>query len=312
MAFSNNLKMLRKKAHLKQQELAECLHVSQQTIAKWENGKSEPNITTLKEIASFFNCSVEDVISSEKSPRLAEMSKIVAKDVQSPVMLNFEKMCSTLDEKTLERIYVILYSLRRLQNNPNIYPKDKQYLFARIAEIIGKIELYTDNFQSISEDEQNIELEKYSKNFINSEVEIIKEIVDTITPISEFQQNQKIVIPFYMQPASAGTGTLLFDDVPAEWITVSRNDISLQADLVIKVIGDSMLPKYSDGDKVYVKKSLSILEGDIGVFVLDGESYIKKMGKGELISLNPDFSNIPLNEYSDCRCVGKVIDIVNE
>lgn len=129
---------------------------------------------------------------------------------------------------------------------------------------------------------------------------------------SDDKNSAIIMKPFYLQPASAGTGSYLFDDIPAEWINVERTSISEKADFILQVRGDSMLPKLADDDKVYIQQSSSIMEGEIGVFIMDGESYIKKMGKGELISLNPEYKNIPLNEYTDCRCVGRVIGIATE
>ena len=45
--------------------------------------------------------------------------------------------------------------------------------------------------------------------------------------------------------------------------------------------------------------------GDIGIFRVNDESYVKKLGKTELISLNPDAKNIPLNERAGC--MGKVV-----
>lgn len=46
--------------------------------------------------------------------------------------------------------------------------------------------------------------------------------------------------------------------------------------------------------------------GETGIFLVDNESYVKKLGEGELISLNPKYNNIPLTENS--KCMGKVID----
>ena len=116
-----------------------------------------------------------------------------------------------------------------------------------------------------------------------------------------------IMKPFYIQPASAGTGAYLFDDIPAEWINVTKNSISESSDFIIQVRGDSMLPNFHNNDKVFVKISPSIHEGEIGVFIMDGESYIKQMGRGELVSINPDYDNIKITSFSDCRCVGKVL-----
>ena len=71
-----------------------------------------------------------------------------------------------------------------------------------------------------------------------------------------------------------------------------------------------MQPRFYDSDKVLVKSSESIMEGEIGVFVLNGESYIKKMGKGCLISLNSAYDPIKIGRFDDIHCVGKVIDKV--
>lgn len=49
-----------------------------------------------------------------------------------------------------------------------------------------------------------------------------------------------------------------------------------------------------------------IVIGEIGIFLVNNESYVKKLGNSELISLNPEFPNIPLNETA--KCMGRVID----
>ncbi len=118
------------------------------------------------------------------------------------------------------------------------------------------------------------------------------------------------IIPLYITPASAGTGSWLSDETPVEWITVPRNEKTSNADFILEIRGDSMQPHFFDGDKVLIKKSARITEGEIGVFILNNESYIKKMGRGELISLNPAYEPIKFKEYDDVRCVGKVIDTI--
>ena len=122
------------------------------------------------------------------------------------------------------------------------------------------------------------------------------------------QQTQKtIIIPFYRIPASAGTGSWLSDETPVEYTNVPKTEKTSAADFMLEVRGDSMQPKFSDGDRVLVKNSESIYEGEIGVLILNGESYIKKMGRNELISLNPAYNPIKLTEYDDIRCAGKVL-----
>lgn len=60
--FSEILKTLRKNKQLTQAELSKRLNVSQQTIGAWEVGRSEPSSEGLKEIANFFNVSVDYLI----------------------------------------------------------------------------------------------------------------------------------------------------------------------------------------------------------------------------------------------------------
>ena len=118
----------------------------------------------------------------------------------------------------------------------------------------------------------------------------------------------KRILPFYRTAASAGAGSYLFDDTPVEYINVPKTDTTSVADYILEVRGDSMEPKFYDGDCVLIQRSERIYEGQIGIFILNGESYIKKMGSGELISFNPAYPPIKLHEYDDIRCAGRVLD----
>ena len=120
----------------------------------------------------------------------------------------------------------------------------------------------------------------------------------------------KITLPLYPQSASAGTGNYLFDADPID-INIEKNNKTADADFLVRVSGDSMLPKFHDGDIVLVKQSPLILEGDIGIFGIDGDSFIKQLGKKELISLNPNYPNIPIKEFDSVHCFGQVIGILD-
>lgn len=56
------LKELREEYKISQTELAEKLNLSQRTISSYENGINEPDIQTLKDIAKFFNVTVDYLI----------------------------------------------------------------------------------------------------------------------------------------------------------------------------------------------------------------------------------------------------------
>ena len=65
---ANSIKKLRQERRLSQEQLAEQLHVTRQAVSNWENGKTQPDIDTLTQLASVFDVSVERVIyGKEKS-----------------------------------------------------------------------------------------------------------------------------------------------------------------------------------------------------------------------------------------------------
>ena len=112
------------------------------------------------------------------------------------------------------------------------------------------------------------------------------------------------------QPASAGTGFDLHEEHMTSWL-VCYNELTRKADFCLNVKGHSMEPKFYDGDTVLVREQPSVDIGEIGLFVVDGNGYIKKQGIDRLISLNPDFDDIYPNEFSDVRCVGKIIGVLD-
>lgn len=82
------------------------------------------------------------------------------------------------------------------------------------------------------------------------------------------------------------------------------------ASILFEVQGDSMQPEFFDGDRVLVKHSESIFEGEIGIFALNSDYYVKKMGKNELKPLDPAYDSVKLEEYENVRCIGKIIGTI--
>ncbi len=101
--------------------------------------------------------------------------------------------------------------------------------------------------------------------------------------------------------ACAGNG-FYFDDIPTDTIEAPYLP---GADFIIGVNGDSMEPTYKDGDLVYVEKKQIIEIGEIGVFILNNECFIKEAGEDGLISHNKKYDLIPGTEK--IQCIGKVL-----
>lgn len=107
---------------------------------------------------------------------------------------------------------------------------------------------------------------------------------------------------------SAGIGEELFDYEQWDTVDVIETPQSRKADFMLIVDGESMSPKFHDGDYVLVRQQPAVELGQIGIFYVDGKGYIKKFDGDYLISLNPDFDDINLAE-KDVRCFGLVLGI---
>lgn len=117
---------------------------------------------------------------------------------------------------------------------------------------------------------------------------------------------------YYDQALSAGTGQYL-NDVQVEQIELP---IDVDADFVVPIYGDSMEPEYHSGDYVFVKLSVELSDGDIGVFEYYGDAYIKELVINDsgayLHSLNPKYDDILVDADSDFRIIGEVVGRYSE
>lgn len=110
-----------------------------------------------------------------------------------------------------------------------------------------------------------------------------------------------------IQSVAAGTGTYLEADA-FETIRLAKNDRTARASFYVPVAGDSMEPRFHDGDILMVEDA-PVKPGEIGVFTLDGSGYVKILGDGELVSLNKIYAPIPMSD--DTLCNGKVMGVLD-
>lgn len=108
---------------------------------------------------------------------------------------------------------------------------------------------------------------------------------------------------------SAGLGEQLIDFDSWETIEVPDTPSARRADFALIVSGDSMIPMYNNNDIILVKSSDAVDLGEIAVFIIEGEGYIKKFGGDRLISINADYDDILFSNYDidSIKCVGRVI-----
>lgn len=143
-------------------------------------------------------------------------------------------------------------------------------------------------------------LSDYDKETVNG---LVNRLADK--PSEFVQILPPIMVPYYGHIASAGTGQFVFDDIPPEMIEIENCMENMHVDFAIGVNGNSMEPTYSDGDTLLIKKQDSINVGEIGIFMIDGEAFVKELGNGVLISHNKNYQDRSIDENT--VCLGKVI-----
>ncbi|MCC8294761.1 helix-turn-helix domain-containing protein [Staphylococcus pseudintermedius] len=108
--------------------------------------------------------------------------------------------------------------------------------------------------------------------------------------------------------ASAGTGETLIDGVE---FTTQYNGHIPNHDFALQVNGDSMEPMFEDKEIIFIDKTKQINSGQIGIFVIDGEAYLKKVFINEegirLVSLNSKYPDLFFDKNHDIKVAGKVI-----
>lgn len=117
------------------------------------------------------------------------------------------------------------------------------------------------------------------------------------------------LLPLYSMAVSAGTGQFL-DSSDYTAVEVG-SDVPPSADFGVRVAGNSMEPRYSDGQIVWIHSQQSLSSGETGIFVYDNNVYLKQLisdDKGVLLhSLNPDYPDIEIKPFAELHVLGKAV-----
>lgn len=183
-------------------------------------------------------------------------------------------------------------------------PNSRQLL--AICEILDIHDIYT-------------EFIGYNPNnpFRNLNEEGIRKAMDYIDLLeSSGKYKQTKIIPInvirerkvFYNTVSAGAGSFLDGE---DYELYSSSDIPAEASFGVYVSGDSMEPRYHNKDLIWIEQTEDLSDGEIGIFYLDGNAYIKKFQNNKkgtyLISLNKNYDPIPVTENSSFKIFGRVL-----
>lgn len=227
------IKYLREERFMTQDDLAEKMGTTRQTISRYESGSRKTNQDVLFQLAEIFNVSINTFFPN------------VENEVEITTIYN------KLEPKRQKKVYSFASEQLEEQNKVvqiNSY-KDKKYIQETLRGYL-----------------------------------------------------------------SAGTGEMLVEDIE-ETINIPTEIVPEQHyDIVLKVNGDSMQPMFKDKEIVFVKKLddySQLRSGQIGAFIIDGESYLKKAyiedDKLRLVSLNGKYEDLLFREFNDIKVIGTVV-----
>jgi phage repressor protein C with HTH and peptisase S24 domain len=144
-------------------------------------------------------------------------------------------------------------------------------------------------------------------------------------PVQSSRRIKYVEMPVSSLPVSAGTGAFLDDDT-FEMVSFPESSVPTGAEFGIRVSGDSMEPVYHDGQIVWVQPCNSLSIGEVGIFVYDGDGYIKAYDEQEpedqdeftdsegclqmqpvLVSYNEAYPPKIVSPHTDFLVVGRVL-----
>ena len=121
---------------------------------------------------------------------------------------------------------------------------------------------------------------------------------------------QASFIRVYENPVSASLGNFLANEAYEE-VDRKDNNIPADADFGVRITGNSMQPRYINGQIVWVHQQETLEEGQIGIFELNGECYCKQLHyenqQAQLISFNKEYAPIIIKESDSFRTFGRVL-----
>lgn len=138
-----------------------------------------------------------------------------------------------------------------------------------------------------------------------------QEVEDTSEKAEEVPEYPQVFLrrlKVFDMPAAAGAALPLFSE---DYTWHETSAAPQGADFGVRISGDSMEPVISDGSIVWIKQQEALGEGQIGIFLLNGEALCKKLDRSGrrcfLVSENPRYAPIGILENDDLRVVGRVL-----
>lgn len=155
----------------------------------------------------------------------------------------------------------------------------------------------------------------YYRQLDNDDQEIVENTMRDMVRVRHNRGGKILQGAFHVvgQPATdvaAGTGCEFVDDKPT-YHFIRNNELSNQADYIVRVSGRSMEPIYHDGSFVYIKESETADDGDDVICSTADGAVIKHKIGNRLYSLNRDLPYGEKSEDDNVQIRGIVLGVVS-
>lgn len=299
--------------------------VTQTTLSDWKTGRATPKTATLQKIADYFNVSLDwltgEDIEFDVNPRECEDAAEIKCPIcgydyvhfQKTIGVNFnnEKSSGIAIKFRCEEGHDFYYVFESYKGNTYAIQTDDSTIVAKpINEpIYENAPVSLDKLWGKDQHEDEYikkyrALDEHGKKIVDFVLD--EEYKHSSEEQNEVYQTNCLVLTMYEDAVSAGTGEYLNDGRCVE-VTVDETPLTERADFILRISGDSMEPTYHDGDKVLVESTTELNVGEIGIFVLNGQGYIKEYSPEGLVSHNKKYGIIRIGENDRCEVIGKVI-----
>ena len=276
MDYIGRIKKIKSERKITNERLSELTGIPLGTLSKIMAGISDsPKLSNMVLIASALGCSLDYIVSG--TPENTHNYTLSPDEIT--LMENYRQLDSygrdllhMISVKELDRIGVETEATRRTQSAE-----------AHITDDLVAQDDYRQNEQ------------KHTR---------ILSMPTTETPDSASVKRKNVLL--YDLPVSAGPGVYL-DDSTATEIFIPDNERTASTKYALRVSGNSMEPKYHDGDVLLIEEAKNVDVGELGIFILDGNGYFKRFGGDRLISINPEYDDIMLRDYVESVCCGRVV-----
>lgn len=186
--LGENMKGLRKKKSLTQEQLAEVLGVSPQAVSRWESGTTYPDITLLPTIANYFDVTLDDLIGMDRIRDESDIEEIFQKH-----RINFSK------GRVDKNIELLGEALKR-------YPKNEQLLFCYGAALASCAE----------KDGRELTEEEIRQNTLEA-IKVAERLLESCTDLSLKISTIKELSFYYQRVGETEKAVRLAESLPGIW-----------------------------------------------------------------------------------------------